>query len=466
MKSILRSPSSVLLACGSAAGRALRSSALPSVVGCSLLLASTLSAGVSDNAVRTKINGIDVIALKTGVKDVVTIRGTLAAGDSRSPDTDVALAALAAGMIDKGTATRDKFAIAKALGDVGASINFATNASALTINAKCLRADLPLVLGLIAEQLRTPAFSPEEFAKLKKQVAGMMKRSLEDTDFRANTSYVRAIYPVGHPNRDASPEEYLAAADKATLDEVKAFHAQYYGPAAMKLVIVGDVEPAAVSAELTKVFAGWTGGSAQPRPARAGSVDAPREQDVVMADKTSVSVIWGQATQLRYGEPDALALRVGTAALGSGFTGRLMANVRDKEGLTYGIGSFIANDTYVDGDWRIQADFAPELLSKGIASTKRQLVVWHQQGITPAELANNKGKFVGSFKLGLATTGGMANTILNTVNRDLPLSFMDEFSGRINALTLEQVNGAIKKHLDPEQMIMIKAGTVPGAVTK
>ena len=433
---------------------------------CSLLAASAAFAGVADNAVRKSVHGIDLVALKTGVKDVVTLKGTLPAGDSRSPDDNVALADLTAGMLDKGTKRHDKFALAQKLGDVGASITFSTNASALNINAKCLRQDLPMVLALVAEQLREPAFSPDEFEKLKKHYAGLMKRQLEDTDFRAATSFVRAVYPVGHPNRDASPEEFLAAVEKTTLDEVKAFHAQYYGPAAMRLVVVGDVEPAAVEAELGQVFAGWTGGSAQPRPAKAGSVDAAREQDVFMPDKTTVSILWGQATQLRYGDPDALALRVGTAILGSGFTGRLMANVRDKEGLTYGIGSYLAGDTFTDGDWRIQAYFAPDLLDKGIASTKRQLLGWHKDGVTAAELASAKGKFVGSFKLGLATTDGMASTVLNTVNRDLPLSFLDEFGATINGFTVEQVNGVIKKHLDPEKMVLIKAGTIPGAVNK
>jgi zinc protease len=433
---------------------------------CSLLLAASLLAGVADNASRLKVNGIDVIALKTGVKDVVTIKGTIPAGDARSPETNVALADLTAGMLDKGTTTRDKFAISKALGDVGATISFSTNASALNINAKCLRADLPMVLGLIAEQLRSPAFSPEEFAKLKKQVAGNLTRAMEDPDFRANGAFTRAVYPLGHPNHEAPTDEFLAAVTKTTLEEVKAFHKEFYGPAAMRLVVVGDVEPAAVSAELGKVFGGWTGGSPAPRPARAGRMDSAREQDVQMADKTSVSILWGQATQLRYGEPDALAIRLGTAALGSGFTGRLMANVRDKEGLTYGIASYVSNDTYVDGDFRIQAYFAPALLSKGIESTKRQLVAWHRDGLTAAELAHVKGDFVGSYKLGMATSGGMATTILNTVNRDLPLSFIDEFGTKINSFTLDQVNGAIKKHLNPEQMVLVKAGTIPGAVTK
>jgi len=433
---------------------------------CSLLLATSLLAGVSDLAVRSKVNGIDVVALKTGVKDVVTIRGTITAGDSRSPETNVALADLTAGMLDKGTTKHDKFQIAQMLGDVGANISFGTDQTALNINAKCLRSDLPLVLGLIAEQLRTPAFSPEEFAKQKKLVAGLMRRNLEDTDFRADISFIRAVYPVGHVNRQSSVDEYLAGVDKATLDEVKAFHAQYYGPADMKLVVVGDVEPAAVQAELGKVFAGWTGGSKPVKPARAAPMDVPREQDVFMADKTNVSIMWGQSTQLRYGEPDTIALRLGTAVLGSGFTGRLMANVRDKEGLTYGIGSFAGNDTFVDGDWRIQGNFAPENLDKGIASTKRQLLGWYEKGVTPEELKSTKGKFVGSFKLGLATTGGMATQLINTMNRDLPLTFIDNYGATVNSLTLDQVNGAIKKHLDPAKMVLVKAGTIPGAVQK
>lgn len=432
---------------------------------CYLVLAASVLAGVADNATRTKVNGIDVVALKTGVKDVVTIRGTMPVGDSRSPEGNSAIADLTAGMLDKGTTTHDKFAIAKMLGDVGATMSFSTNAAVLNVNAKCLRADLPLVLGLLAEQLRTPAFAPAEFAKLQKQVAGQMRRNLEDPDFRANTSFNQALYPAGHPNHEASTDQFIADAQKATLEEVKAFYQKNYGPAAMKLVVVGDVDAAAVTTELGKVFAGWTGGTPAPQAPKAGHLDVSSDQTVFMADKASVAVYWGQATQLRYGDPDALALRLGAAALGSGFTGRLMANVRDKEGLTYGIYSGVTNDTYADGHWLIGAQFAPQLLEKGLASTKRQLTAWYQEGITETELARVKGDFVGSYKIGLSTTGGMATTILNTMNRDLPLTFIDEFGNKVNEITVAQVNGSIKKHLDPEKMVLIKAGTVPGAVT-
>lgn len=450
----MKSSTQFLLACGALA---------ISVVGFVPHSFAAPTSSVTQNIVRQNVGGIDLVVLKTGIKDVVTIRGTLAAGDSRSPESNFALADLAAGMLDKGTVNRDKFAIAKTLGDAGAAISFNTSASALNISAKCLRADLPMVIGLLGEQLRSPAFAQDEFVKLKKQLAGELARAMEETDFRANLAFVRAVYPKGHPNRGTSAEEYLAAVDKATLEEVKAFHAQMYGPVTMRLVVVGDVDAKVLAVELSRAFSGWNGGSAQPPAARAGKSKAMREEIVQMPDKTNVTLIWGQATQLRNGEPDALALRVGTAAFGSGFTGRLMASVRDKEGLTYGIGAFNSNDTFVDGDWRIQGNFAPDLLNKGVASTKLQLLRWHKDGITAKELADTKGKFVGTYKLGLSTTGGMADTILNTLNRDLPLSYIDEFGDRVNALTLEQVNGAIQKHLHPDHMVLIEAGTIPVA---
>src|SRR3954468_17623688 len=131
----------------------------------SLLVGVTASAQVAKNAVRQNVNGIDLVVYKTGVQEGVTIRGSLPAGDSRSPDNNPAIATLAGDMLDKGTKQHDKFAIAQLLGDVGATINFSVGPSTLNISARCLTKDVPMVIGLIAEQLRSPAFSAEEFEK-------------------------------------------------------------------------------------------------------------------------------------------------------------------------------------------------------------------------------------------------------------------------------------------------------------
>ena len=438
------------------------------VLALGLVAGASAQAGIASRAVRTDIGGIDVIIVRTDVKDVVTVTGSLRAGDDRSPEDNVALATVTGAMLDKGTTKQDKFALAQQLGNVGASLSFSVGASTLQLSGKCLRKDLPLLATLLAEQLREPAFPETELAKLKKQLDGAMKSQLEDTDFRAEDAYTRVVYPKGHPNWQPTPEQFITAVDRTTIAEVRQFHSQYYGPAGMRLVIVGDVDPAAVQAELRRAFAGWSGGSVPPAATLAPALTGARQDVVFMPDKTSVSVIMGQPTQLRYSDPDSLALRVATRIFGSGFTGRLMSNVRDKEGLTYGIGAYVGNDTFSDGDWRIDASFAPALLDKGLASTKRQLALWRDQGVTAEELARAKTRTAGSYRVGLATTSGLAGTILTALDSGMPLAFVDEYPQRIDALTLEQVNGAIRKHIDPARMVLVEAGTVPGgtAATK
>ena len=189
-------------------------------------------------------------------------------------------------------------------------------------------------------------------------------------------------------------------------------------------------------------------------------LSAAREIAVPLADKPSVSVIIGQPTGLRYKDPDALALRVGTAILGSGFTGRLMGIVRDREGLTYNISAAVSEDSVVDGSWDISASFAPALLEKGIASSRRELERWWKEGVTGDELAARKQGLIGSYRVGLSTTAGLANAILTDVQRGYDVSRLEGFPDAVNALTREQINSAIKKHINPNKMVLIKAGSV------
>jgi zinc protease len=127
------------------------------------------------------------------------------------------------------------------------------------------------------------------------------------------------------------------------------------------------------------------------------------------------------------------------------------------------VGANLGNDMFNDGDWRISATFAPGLLDKGIASTQRQLKLWYDAGATPAEISARKSNLIGEFKVNLATTGGMAGALLGAVNRGYDVGWLDEFPVRVNALSNEQVNAAIKKYLKPEAMVLIKAGTLDAA---
>jgi zinc protease len=425
-----------------------------------LLLSGAATATVADQSHRTQAAGIDLITYRTDVKDVVVILGVLPAGDAMAESGNIAVPTLTGMMLDRGTKALDKFAIAEQLDNVGAEIAFSVGTQSLELRAKCLRKDLPLIIGLIAAELRTPAFQPAEFDKAKQQFVGALQASAQNTEARAQEAFGRAAFPEGHPNRPHAVADYEAAAKAASLDELKAFYAKYYGPAHMTLVVVGDVDASQAQAEVGKVFAGWSGGQDYVRPARPAVLKAPREVAVPLADKPSVSLILGQPTGLRYKDPDALALRVGTAILGRGFTGRLMGVVRDKEGLTYNIGAAVAEDSIADGSWDIGASFAPALLDKGIASTRRELVRWWKDGVTEQELTARKQGLVGGYLVGLSTTGGLATTILTNAERGYDVTWLDGYPAALKALTLTQVNAAIKAHLDPSKMVLVKAGSV------
>ncbi|HEY0802420.1 MAG TPA: pitrilysin family protein [Steroidobacteraceae bacterium] len=429
-----------------------------------LLAASGAGAAtMADQSHRSKVNGIDLITYRTNVKDVVIILGVLPAGDAMAESGNVAIPTLSGMMLDRGTKTLDKFAISQKLDNVGAEISFGVGVQSLEIRAKCLRKDLPLIIELIAAELRTPALQLAEFNKAKQQFIGELEASAQDSGTRAAEAFNRTVFPEGHPNHPHTLNEYIAAARTANLDEVKAFQARYYGPAHMALVVAGDVSDADTQAEIAKAFAGWSGGQDYVRPAKPAAATASAEITLPLADKPSVTMILGGASGLRYSDPDSLALRVGTAILGRGFTGRLMGTVRDKEGLTYNIGASMADDSIVDGVWEISASFAPPLLSKGVESTRRELLKWWKEGVTEQELAARKQGVVGSYLVGLSTTLGLAETILVNTQRGYDLSWLDGYPKAVKALTREQVNAAIKAHINPGAMVLVEAGGVPAA---
>ncbi|HXA35271.1 MAG TPA: pitrilysin family protein [Steroidobacteraceae bacterium] len=425
--------------------------------------ANVAQANVAEQSHRGQVAGIDLITYRTDVKDVVVILGALPAGDAMAEPGNIAIPTLTGMMLDRGTKALDKFAIAEQLDNVGAEISFSVGTQTLEVRAKCLKKDLPLVIGLIAAELRTPALQPAEFNKARQQFIGALEASAQNTEARAHEAFGRAVFTPGHPNYPHTVGDYEAAAKSATLEDLRAFHAKYYGPAHMTLVVVGDVDAPETQAEVGKVFAGWSGGQDFVRPAMPAVLKAAREVSVPLADKPSVSVIIGQPTGLRYKDPDALALHVGTAILGSGFTGRLMGIVRDKEGLTYNISAAVAEDSIVDGSWDVSASFAPSLLDRGFASTRRELLRWWKDGVTDQELAARKQGLIGSYLVGLSTTAGLAGAILQDILRGYDVSRLESFPAAINALTRDQVDSAIKNHLNPNAMVLIKAGSVPAA---
>jgi zinc protease len=425
-----------------------------------LAIAAPAAANMADQAHRSKVDGIDLITYRSNVKDVVIILGVLPAGDAMSESGNIAIPTLSGMMLDRGTKSLDKFSISEKLDNVGAEISFAVGVQSLEIRAKCLKKDLPLIIDTMAAELRTPALLAAEFSKAKEQFIGELQASLQNSSALASEAFDRAIFPEGHPNRPHTLKEYIAAAKTANLEELRAFQAKYYGPAHMTLVVVGDVADADTQADIAKAFSGWSGGQDYLRAAKPAAAAAANEITVPLTDKPSVNVLFGQASGVRYSDPDGLALHVGTAILGRGFTGRLMSTVRDKEGLTYNIGASMGDDSVVDGVWEVSASFAPALLINGVESTRREVSKWWNDGVTEQELAARKQGEIGSYFVSLSTTLGLAETILVNVQRGYDPTWLDAYPKALKALTRDQVNAAIRAHINPTTMVLVEAGSV------
>ena len=429
--------------------------------------AAMAQAGITERVVRDHDDGIDLLLYPTPIRDVVTIVGSLPAGDAFAAESQAALPTLTGMMLDRGARQGgasgpllDKYAIARRLESVGASLSFEVGSQTLDIRARCLAKDLPQVIELLAAQLRYPAFDREEFERVRQQFIGAVRGSIDDSAYRARDTFNRAVYPAGDPGHPASIDALLASARAASIDDVRRFHREVYGPSGMILVLVGAVDTAAARRAVSVAFRGWSGGRAPLAGSKAGA-QPPAKQVVELAAKPSVTVLLGQTTGLRYRDPDSLALRVATSVLGHGFTGRLMSTVRDREGLTYGVGAAVEQDAYNGGTFVVSATFAPQLLDKGIDSTRRELSKWWADGITEAELAQRKQSLVGSFQVGLASTGGVAMALLSTVQRGLEPVWLDQYPDKVRALQLQDVNAVIRRYLDPERMTLVEAGTLP-----
>ncbi|MFH1851279.1 MAG: pitrilysin family protein [Candidatus Neomarinimicrobiota bacterium] len=411
------------------------------------------------------LDGLQVYTVDYGVKDVVTIAGSFLGGDVYSPPDNPELADMVAEMLDQGTRRRDKHEISEMLESVGASIDFNSGKYRVKFNVHCLKDDLPLVLELLAEQLREPAFPADELEIVKQRIIGALERTKENTNRQAQVTFSQALYPVEHPNHQLKPDVEIEFIKKVTTDDIKRYYEQNYGLGSMLIVAAGDVNNRILTGEIKKAFGGWKKSGATEL-AVAATTNPLREytEFVTIPEKTSADLYFGQALGINRNHVDFYPLMMGLYILGGNFSARLMSTVRDQQGLTYGIEAGLGGfDGNADGYWYIWGTFAPEMLETGHQAALEQAKLWATDGVTAEELANKKTTITGSFKVGLATTRGIAGQVLSNAEKDRPVDYLDRYPQIINDLTLEQVNGAIRRHVNLDRLIYVAAGAIDKA---
>lgn len=417
-----------------------------------------------DRLAEWRLGNADLFVIPTDVRDVVTIRGSFETNPDLARNDDL-LQSFVMDLLDKGTQKHDRFEIAEMLEGRGAQVSFYSNALRSGFIARMLREDVDTVLSLIKEQLVMPLFGEEEFLKSRNRAIASVRRSMDSTSSQAGGALKRALYPKAHPNYVHTPEEEVADLESTDLNAVSEFHASHFGCNNLKLAVVGDVEANEVFRLAEAHFGEWHSASAMSSfETGALSGHAPGEPLLtLMTDKPNLDVQIAHSVPLRRDSDDFLPLYVGTFVLGGNFSSRLMQTIRDAMGLTYGIRSSLSGITVDhDGHWKTSVSLSQSSLDVGIKATLKVIRQFVDEGVTSEELEGVKTTLTGSHVVGLATTGGLAARLLVNAERDFPTTYLDDYPSLVEALTLDQVNGAIRQYLNPDRLAVSIAGTLPG----
>jgi zinc protease len=272
------------------------------------------------------------------------------------------------------------------------------------------------------------------------------------------------VWPVGHPLHVQSLDESLAATKALKLEELIAFHRDFYGTAEGEIAVVGDFDPVAVKKQLEALFAGWK----SPKPyapidTHFTDVAAKRER-FETPDKPNAVLLARHNLPLKVTDEDYPALMVANRVFGGGaLKSRLGDRIRQKEGLSYGVASGIRADDSRDrkdddGNLSIQAIAAPQNMDKVEAAIREELVRLVKDGITAEELRDAVSGTLTERQQGRAEDGSVADMLADQLHYGRDMTFTEALDARYQALTLEQVNAAIRKYLKPEVLSVYNAG--------
>ena len=402
-----------------------------------------------------------LLLLPTGVRDVVSFRGSFESGPDLGGADDL-VQSLVANLLDKGTRRRDRFEIAEDLEGRGAQVSFYSDGLRMGFSGRALRADLAHVLGVVAEELREPALDDDEVEKAVRRAVAGVRRSRESTGAQASGALARRLFGPAHPDYALDPDDETARLEGVRADDVRAYHAAHVGSTDLTLAVVGDLDVEATEAAARAAFDGWAPTAAEPVFEEAARPAPPGRVVVAMADRRNLDVRLGHAVALRRDADDFLAAYAGVFALGGNFSGRLMQTVRDEQGLTYGIGASLGSvSTRHDGGLTVSVTLSQENVERGVEATRAEVAGFVAEGVSEAALAQTRTTLAGQHVVSLATTGGVAARLLVNAERGFDVGYLDRYPALVGALTSSEVDAAVRRHVRPDDLHEAVAGTPP-----
>ena len=398
--------------------------------------------------------GARVLFVEARELPMFDLRVTFAAGSSQDGATP-GIASLANAMLNEGVAGKDVTAIAQGFEGLGADFGNGSYRDMAVATLRSLSAadKREPALKLFAEVVGKPTFPEDALTRIKNQLlAGFEYEKQNPAQLAGKALYAKLYgeHPYASPS-DGTPQSI----PPITLEQLQAFHAKAYAAGNVVIALVGDLSRSEAEALVAQVSAALPKGPAlariaQPQEPQAGAshIDFPSNQTHLMLAQLGID----------RRDPDYAALYLGNQIFGGGgFGTRLMEEVREKRGLTYGVYSGFSA-MQARGPFMINLQTRAELSAGTLQLVKDLLRDYLASGPSQEELDKAKRELAGSFPLSTASNAAIVGQLGSIGFYDLPLDYLEAFMRQVQALTVEQVKTAMAKHLDPDALVIVTAG--------
>ena len=342
------------------------------------------------------------------------------------------------------------------------------------INLSTRREQLADALALAAQVLRKPSFPEREFEQYRLQAITGLEASRQEPSSIAGIALARHFdpWPAGHPLHAMDLDESLAAIRALKLEDVRAFHRDFYGSAEGQIALVGDFDPVAVKRQLQELFAGWRAPQPYAPIATRYTAVAPEQRRFETPDKPNGVLLARANIALKDTDADFPALVAANHILGGGsIKSRLADRIRQKDGLSYGVGSDLDADSSRDGrddagNWSVQAIAAPQNLARVESAMREELARLIRDGVAADELRDAVSGLLTQREQARASDARIAGGLAGNLFYGRTMQFSAELDAKFKALTVDSVNAAIRKHLKPDQLSVYLAGDFAAAAKK
>lgn len=405
--------------------------------------------------------GVPVYFIATQDLPMVDIAVITDAGSVRDGEK-WGIANLTSSLLNQGNTSQSAKEIAVAFERLGAMFNADTQQDYSIVSLRALsRADLldPAVKEF-HQVLTTASFPGTSFIEQKKLIARTIESSKEDPDAIATQAFFKALYgqhPYAH--RIEGDLHHLQSISR---NEVQHFYQQFYSLKHISLALVGSISQQQAQQIAEQITQGLPKGKTGPE-IPAVKPNAALKQDIPFPANQNYIRLGGKGITLN--DPDYFALMVGNSILGGGMTSRLFKQVRETQGLSYNVASYLIPLAY-GGAYMLVLQTRQEKSQLALDLTRKLMAEFINQGPTADELALAKQFYTGNFPLKLSTHQQMLDYLISVEFYHRPLNYLDTYLQKVNALTVEDIRQAFKKHFQLDTMAQINVGPALKRVSK